>query len=234
MHGEAPPTDDTKVAAGVEASPRAAFKKALTQDELAVLSIELHEMMRLDQLYRTPVSWGTLDRAELERLEALDDDATLAEWGRRNREGISLPKALEKELMAKQEKLDAANLKQLAEIMETIGYPDPTLLGIDAPDPLPVLIHAQLEGYDAVASELLEEARAGRLRAKAYAALSDRKRQHRGMTQLYGTCKAMDRATGKILPPGIESIEATNAARAELGMPELKEYRIVPGAGERR
>ena len=204
----------------------------LSAEALAHLEFELTEIMRLDQIHRTPVSWGTTDPEELERLEALEDDAHLAEWARRNREGICLPEAQEKELMRRQGVLDAANLVRLVTLMETYGYPNPERFGIEAPDPLPILIHATPEGYDAVAAQLLEEARAGHFRARSYAALFDRKRQHRGEMQLYGTCCMMDRATGKVLPPEIVSLEATNRARAEIGLDPLTDYTIQKVAAD--
>ncbi|MEM9379571.1 MAG: DUF6624 domain-containing protein [Planctomycetota bacterium] len=215
--------------APAKVSPAAApQREPWSEEALDALIVELKEMMRLDQLHRTAVSWGTTDPEELARLEALDDEAHLAEWARRHREGIRLPKAEADELMRKQGILDAKNLTRLSAIIRKHGYPSPEKLEIDAPDPLPVLIHASLEGYDAIADDLLVEALAGRLHAKKYASLSDRKRQHRGQLQLYGTCRAMDVTSGKVLAPEIESIEATNDARAALGLPPLTEYRIAP------
>lgn len=197
------------------------------------LAAELEGMAILDQVHRTPVSWGTTDPAELARLEALDDDAHIAEWARRHKEGIRLPQALETELMARQSVLDARNVARLAGIIRSYGYPSAERLGVDAPDPVPLLIHASLEDYDAVAPLLLEEARAGRMGARPFAALTDRKRQHRGELQLYGTCRAIDAATGEHLAPLIGDIDATNAARAALGMEPLVEYRVAGEGGVR-
>ena len=191
------------------------------------LAAELKEMMRLDQLHRTPVSWGTVDREELARLEALDDEAHMEETKRRWRENIRLPKELEKELMAKQAKLDSANVARLAELIEQYGYPAPQRLGMDAPDPIPVLIHASLGDYAKLKAVLKVEVMAGRMPAKPYAALTDRKLQHAGKVQIYGTSSAFDPKTNTVLPPEIVSIEATNRARGEIGLPPLAEYRLA-------
>ncbi|MCR9247360.1 MAG: hypothetical protein NXI31_20200 [bacterium] len=219
-------------AVSAAAANRAADAPAVRQPSLierAELAAGLREMMRLDQLHRTPVSWGTTDPKELARLEALDDAAHLAEAKRRWREGIELPKAQRGALMAKQGVLDRENFDHLMRWVRAFGYPDPDRLELDAPSPLPVLIHARLEQFDAVRSVLEVEAKAGRMPAKEFAALSDRKAQHAGRRQLYGTCHRFDPKSGKVLPPEIEDLAKTNAARTALGLPPLEKYLIVPG-----
>lgn len=201
----------------------------------------LREMMRLDQLHRTAVSWGTTDPEELARLAALDDEAHLAEAKRRWAAGIRLPKEQEAELMRKQGLLDKANFDRLIGWTRRFGYPDPHRLGLDAPSPVPVFIHARLEWIGPVMDLLEAEAVAGRMPGKEFAALYDRKQQHAGRLQLYGTCRAFDRKTGQVLPPEIEDIDATNRARSALGLPPLAEYRLakvarpggVPGSVDR-
>jgi hypothetical protein len=207
------------------AAPRAT--RTPTPQELKTLRTELIEMNRLDQLHRKAVSWGTTDPKELARLDALDDEANMAETKRRWREGVKLPKAVADELMAKQRKLDKANLDQLIEWTSTFGYPDPERLGIDAPTPVGVLLHAQTEWFEPLAELLHAEAKAGRMNAKEFAAVSDRKAQHAGRMQLYGMCQRFDATSNSILPPEIEDIDKTNAARAELGLPPLERYLIV-------
>ncbi len=202
--------------------------KTPTKQQLEELRTGLVEMNRTDQLHRTKVSWGTTDPKELARLKALDDDAHLEEAKRRWREGIKLPKEVEQDLMAKQRVLDEANFQRLEGWVKAYGYPDPERLGLDAPSPIAVLIHADNEWFDSVASLLREEARRGRMPAKEYAAVSDRKAQHAGRRQLYGMCRRFDPKTNKVLPPEIEDIEKTNKARKEIGLPPLEEYRIVP------
>ncbi|MFK7739958.1 MAG: hypothetical protein AB8H80_06505 [Planctomycetota bacterium] len=202
-----------------------------TAAEREQLRVELVEMARLDQLHRTPVSWGTTDPKELARLEALDDDAQLEETKRRWRERVRLPKSQEDELMAKQRLLDKANFDKLIGWIRSYGYPDPKRLGIDAPPPVVVLIHADLEWFAPVRDVLLAEAKAGRLNPKKFAAVSDRKAQHAGGRQLYGMCRRFDSKRNVVLPPEIEDIDATNRARAALGLEPLTEYLIVPAKG---
>ncbi|MEM8712402.1 MAG: hypothetical protein AAGG01_15730 [Planctomycetota bacterium] len=201
--------------------------------ELKALADEIGEMARLDQLHRSAVQWGTTDPAELARLDALDDDATMAEWIRRNREGIELPKEVRDELMVKQNVLDKANVIRLGEIIRAHGYPDPKRLGVDFPSVAPILIHAQLEDYWLIQPQLLVEVKAGRMNPKAYAATYDRKLQHAGKIQLYGTGLAIDVKTGKKLPPLIEDIEVTNRARKEIGLEPLGNHRTPPHSGDK-
>lgn len=202
--------------------------------ELKALADELKEMGRLDQLHRSAVQWGTTDPEELARLDALDDDATMKEWVRRTREGIELPKEVRDELMAKQNKLDKANVERLAELIRSYGYPDADRFSVEFPDVAPILIHAQLEDYVPLQPLLLQEAKAGRMNAKTYAAVYDRKQQHAGNVQLYGTGFAIDIETGKELAPLIENIEATNRARKEIGLEPLESYRIAGQNGDQQ
>lgn len=200
-----------------------------TNKQLEELRVGLIEMNRTDQLHRTKVSWGTTDPKELARLQALDDEAHMEEAKRRWRKGIKLPKEVERELMAKQHVLDKANFERLVGWVKAYGYPDPERLGIEAPTPIAVLIHADNEWFESVAKLLREEARRGRMPAKEFAALSDRKAQHAGRRQLYGMCRRFDPKTNKILPPEIEDIAKTNQARKQIGLQPLKDYLIVPG-----
>jgi len=209
-----------------EAQP--ASPKPPTKKQLVALQAALVEMDRTDQLHRTAVSWGTTDPKELARLEALDDAAHLEEAKRRWREGVRLPKEVERQLMARQRVLDQANFEQLIRWVKAYGYPDPERLGIEAPSPVAVLIHADNEWFAPVKQLLREEARQGRMNAKEFAAVSDRKAQHAGQRQLYGTCRRFDPKTNQVLPPEIEDIEQSNRARKEIGLPPLEEYRIVP------
>ena len=90
-----------------------------------------------------------------------------------------------------------------------------------------MLIHAQLDDFSRERALFEAEVLAGRMRAKSYAMMVDRALQHDGRAQLYGTCVPFDPAKGGVQPPPIESIEVTNAARAEIGLPALESYTII-------
>ena len=187
----------------------------------------LEEINESDQLYRTAISWWTTDPDELARLEALDDEASMAEWGRRNAEGIRLDPDIEKELWTKQIAIDRANTKRLMELIDRYGWPTIQSAGEGFPSPVPVLIHMQMDDAEWVLPRLREEVLAGRMEPGPYAMIYDRKQQHDGKPQLYGMTQAFDSETRTILPPAIVDLDATNAARAEIGMEPLTEFRIT-------
>lgn len=187
----------------------------------------LEAIMESDQLYRDAISWGTTDPSELARLKALDDEAHMAEYVRRNAEGISLDSDLEKELWEKQIAIDRANTHKLMQLVEQYGWPTDESAGDGFPSPVPVLIHMQMDDAEWVLPKLRDEVLAGRMRPDPYAMIYDRKQQHDGEPQLYGKTQAFDSKTMTILAPAIVDIDATNRARAEIGMEPLVEYRIT-------
>lgn len=187
----------------------------------------LEAIDRADQLHRDAISWGTADPDELARLNALDDEANMAEWGRRNAEGIKLDPELEKELWVKQIKIDRANTQELMRLIEQYGWPTDETAGEGFPSPVPVLIHMQPEDAAWVLPKLRIEVLAGRMDAEPYAMIYDRKQQHDGVPQLYGKTQFFDSKTRTILAPAIVDIDATNRARAEIGLGPLEEYRIT-------
>lgn len=180
-----------------------------------------------DQKHRTAISWGTTDPDELARLEALDDEAHMAEWARRNAEGVKLDPDVQARLWERQIELDRHNTRILANLVERFGWPSEDLLGPGTPDMTPVLIHMQPEDVGWVLPLLKREALAQRMDPKQYAMIFDRKRQHDGRPPLYGTVQMFDRATNSVLPPDVVDIDETNAARAEIGLGPLDEYRLV-------
>lgn len=188
------------------------------------------EIIRSDQQYRTAISWGTTDEAELARLEALPDDEQMEEHVRRSREGIKLESELEKKLWAKQIAIDRANTRSLMSWVKACGWPSEELLGEGTPSMVPVLIHMQMEDAEWVLPVLRDEVLAGRMPPRPYAMIFDRKQHHEGKPQIYGMTQAYDSKTRTVLPPAIVDLEATNAARAEIGMDPIEEYRITDEA----
>lgn len=177
-----------------------------------------------DQKHRTAISWGTTDPEELAELEALDDDAHMAEWARRNAEGIKLDPDEEARLWELQNALDYQNTRILTNLVERFGWPSEELLGEGTPDMTGVLIHMRPGDAEWVLPVLKREAISKRMDPKKYAMIFDRKRQHDGKPQLYGTVKMYDRATNSALPPKVIDIDKTNAARADIGLGPLVDY----------
>ena len=187
----------------------------------------LDAIMESDQLYRDPISWGTTDPDELARLNALDDEAHMAEYARRNAEGISLDPEIEEEYWKKQNAIDEVNTKKLMKLIDQHGWPTEETAGEGFPSPVPILIHVKMEDMNWVLPKLREEVLAGRMDPGPYAMIYDRKQQHNGEPQIYGKMQAFDSKTMTVLPPAIVDIDATNRARAEIGMEPLLEYRIT-------
>ncbi|MFK7760055.1 MAG: DUF6624 domain-containing protein [Phycisphaerales bacterium] len=187
----------------------------------------LDAIMEADQRYRTAISWGTTDPDELARLQALDDDASMAEYVRRNKEGIELDPDVEQALWDKQIPLDRANTKELMRLIDAHGWPTEESAGEGFESPVPVLIHMTMEDMEWVLPKLRVEVLAGRMDPGPYAMIYDRKQQHDGVPQLYGKSLAFDSKTRSILPAAIVDIDETNRARAEIGMEPLLEYRIT-------
>lgn len=201
-----------------------------TDEDRARYRATIEQIAIDDQKHRTAISWGTTDPDELARLEALDDEAHMAEWARRNAEGIALHPEDEARLWALQNELDYNNTRILMNLVERFGWPSEDLLGEDTPDMTPVLIHMRPEDVGWVLPVLKREALAGRMDPKKYAMIFDRKRQHDGEPPLYGTVQTFDRATNSILPPEVVDIDETNEARAEIGLGPLEEFRIADAA----
>ena len=203
-----------------------AVDKTVDCDPVAYRAV-LDEIIESDQRYRTQISWGTTDAEEIARLDSLPNDEQMAEHVRRNQEGIKLDKELEDALWVKQIEIDRANTKRLMRWIEECGWPSEERLGEGTPSMVPVLIHMQMEEAAWVLPILREEVLNGRMPPRPYASIYDRKQQHEGNPQLYGMMQAFDSKTRTILAPAIHDLDATNKARAEIGMDPIEEYRIT-------
>lgn len=216
-----------EASAGTERVELVGVLQAVDQNEFRAA---LERILESDQRYRSAISWGTTDPEELARLKSLDDEAHMAEYVRRNSEGIRLDPELEKELWKKQIKIDRANTIELMELIAQYGWPTEETAGEDFPSPTPVLIHMQMEDVEKVLPILKTEVLEGRMDPNPYAMIYDRKQQHEGKPQLYGKTQAYDASTKTVLPPAVVDIDATNKARAEIGLEPLEEYRITDKA----
>lgn len=189
--------------------------------------VALDEIMEADQRQRSALAWGTTDVEEIARLDALPLEESMAEQARRKRAGILLDEETEKRLWAEQRALDQENTRRLMDWVERAGWPTEEMEARGFADPTAVLIHMSMEDAEWVLPVLRGEVLAGRMKPRTYAMIFDRKRQHDGLPQLYGTAMAFDVATRTVLPPAIVDVEETNAARAEIGMGAIEEYRVT-------
>ena len=120
---------------------------------------------------------------------------------------------------------DASIFARLMEITALHGWPSDDRTGADV-SPVVFLLHAPHRIAE-VRERLLAEVHAGRLPARHFAMAVDKSRIVRGERQLYGSGDEFDAETQTIAPPRIDSIEATNSARREIGLEPLAEYRLA-------
>jgi len=188
---------------------------------------KLEQINGLDQLLRSAISWATVDMDELARLDALDNEAYMLEYTRRSKENIKLDPKLDQYLRAQQNTIDRALSALLIDLIQAHGWPTVETAGQGFPSPVPMLIHMPMEEMNRILPILREEVLAGRMPPSPYAMIYDRKQQHDAKPQLYGKSIAFDFETQSTLPPAIVDIDATNRARAEIGMEPLTDYRIT-------
>ena len=202
-------------------------KSELSETDQRIIRQRLEAMFDKDQQFRNHLSFGTIDDekiAEYEKLEVAEQFKAMRE----NKDKLS--KEVRETLWEFQRKNDRENLTELASIIEEFGYPGPHRIGAERDRVFALLLHPpvsrdEVEGHTKEWCKLLlPEVKAGRMEAKSYATYVDNMRAKiLHLPQLYGTNKQFDRGTGKVRPGLIEDLEATNRARRDIGMPELKE-----------
>ncbi|OZC04487.1 DUF6624 domain-containing protein [Rubricoccus marinus] len=212
------------------AAAQSAAPDALPDSVRQRLQIELTHLKAEDQRVRYMYEYGTFSPCVADSFRLALKDLPIEE-------NIARSQALQAEADARtspEEKAallqimnstDAAILARLREIIAAHGWPSDERTGADA-SPVVFLLHSP-HAMDEMRDELLAEVAAGRLPAREFAMAVDKSRKVRGERQLYGTGNEFDAETRTILPPRIDSIEATNAARREIGLEPLAEYRIA-------
>ena len=190
--------------------------------------------MLKDQQFRGYLSHGTTDDEKIAQFDKLSETEQMKAVFAKDKD--KLPEETRKLLFQFQRKNDKENLAEFISIVKEFGYPSAKRIGAKKSRVQILLLHPPVE-FDEIESHtekmcklLLPEVKAGRMEPKTYAAFVDNQRgKILRLPQLYGTNKQFNRAAGKILPPIIEDLEASNRARREIGMPELKEgeYRLL-------
>ena len=194
----------------------------------AALQVELREMALADQRVRYMLLAGTFSPCAADSLRLALQDLSVEERLARDAalraeaEGRTTP-ADRAVLRRIAQDTDRATLARLREIVAEHGWPSDERTGADA-HPVVFLLHAP-DAFDEMAPELLAEVHAGRLPAREFAMAADKARVVRGELQLYGTGDEFDPETRSVLPPRVADIDATNAARAAIGLPPLERYR---------
>ena len=205
----------------------------LSDVDKKLLNQRIAWLLEKDQQFRSYLSYQTTDEAEIARIKKLGMKEQLQEMANSERK---LSDEVRKLLTQLQLKNDREVLAEFIEIVKKYGYPSPERLGVKTDKLFVVLLHPpvkreKVENHLAEMKQLLKpEVVAGRMDARRYATFVDNMRgKILRRPQLYGTNQMFDPKTRKILPPIIESLDRANAARREIGLPQLKEgeYRLA-------
>ncbi|MEM9888931.1 MAG: hypothetical protein AAF849_23765 [Bacteroidota bacterium] len=210
-------------------------KQPIGDSEKQLIQNIFEEIARTDQLYRKKLSVGTLDENILARIDSVyEADGIEAAMAYEASLNLSLPESIKDSLWGLQAAIDLQNHLTLRGLWDVYGYIPKTVVEEKQYVQHLLLLHPpkdwDVRTYQKEYAELLLiEVRAGRMEAKHYASFYDNmSAKILREPQLYGTNQQFDRASNRILPPIIEDLAKANAARAEIGLPELKEgeYRL--------
>ena len=129
-------------------------------------------------------------------------------------------------LLAELEKVDAANLARITEILERLGWPRKADVGQRAAAaPWLIIQHADLDTQERYIDLMKSAAAAGELEQSLIALTIDRIRVGQGRPQLYGTqFRELD---GELVPEPIEDPGRLDERRAEVGLGPFAEYQAL-------
>lgn len=212
------------------------LKKTITESEITFLQMSFDQIAKSDQEYRSPISNNTLDSELNHKIDSVFNTAGIeAGIAYKKSLNLKLPKSVKDSLWDLQHEIDYKNHLILRGVFATYGWIPESIVKENNFVQILLLMHPPKdwnpETYrDTYFAFLKKEVAAGRMPAETCAKFYDNitgkilKRP-----QLYGTNMQFDIKTNKVLPPGIISLDQTNQARINLGLPELKdgEYRIV-------
>ena len=136
-------------------------------------------------------------------------------------------------LWEEQERVDAANLERLREMVAEHGWPGISMVGYDgAGTAFLILQHANHEAQVELLPVIEAAAEAGEADRQHVAMLQDRILVAQNKPQLYGTQLYHEETTGNLELYPIEDEANVDARRREIGMPPLAEYvNVVRGVG---
>ena len=205
-------------------------KKDINEAEKALIQQIFNEIDISDQLYRGPLAKGTLDKKIIQQIDSVfDNEGIHAGIKYRRSLNLSIPKVVKDSLWNLQAAIDLRNHLMMRGIWETYGFIPKDLIEENQDVQVVVLFHpprdwdmrTYLREYSAL---LVKEVKAGRMPARTYALFYDNiKGKILKEPQLYGTNQRYSTKKQKVLPPLIDNIEKTNAARLEIGLMPLKE-----------
>ena len=218
------------------ASAQTAPHDVLSDSVRSALQIELRHMAETDQRVRSMYEFGTFSPCAADSirqsLDGLPMDEQFAREQTLRAEAEARTNSVERDILRRMmNDADYAIQERLREIIAEHGWPSDERTGADV-SPVVFLLHAP-DRMDEMRDELMAEVRAGRLPAREFAMAIDKSRVVYGELQLYGTGNEFDSATQSVQPPRVADIDATNAARAAIGLDPLDAYREVASPGGR-
>ncbi|MEM1220022.1 MAG: hypothetical protein AAGH79_13970 [Bacteroidota bacterium] len=204
-------------------------ERVLSDDEQVWLYDMLSQIAERDQQCRSYLQWETLDEGILANIDSIfDNQGVEAGIIYHQSLALKLSEAVEDSLWQVQHQLDLENHLLLRGIWQQYGYlPESVTKDLDYVQILTLLhppkdwsVEVYLEEYKAL---FLPEVKAQRMPPMRYANFVDNIRgKILGWPQLYGTNQIFDKKTGTVKDPVLEDLAASNAARAEIGLPPLE------------
>ncbi len=213
-----------------------AKKKEITPSEKEMIQGIFEEISISDQLYRNIISKGTFDETILAKIDSVyNSEGMKAGLIYEQNLNLSFPKVIEDSLWNLQHQIDLKNHLTLRGIFNTYGFISEDIIKEFNYAQFLLLLHPPkdwdvrkyLKEYSTF---LLIEVEEKRMPAISYAMFCDNmKGKILREPQIYGTNQQFDPKTKTVLPPMIENLEKSNAARKKIGLPELKEgeYRLA-------
>jgi len=205
-------------------------KKAISDSEKAMIQLAFNEISISDQLYRNPLSKKTIDKTIIHEIDSVfEQEGVVAGMKYQQSLKLSLPKAIKDSLNNLQAAIDLRNHLTIRGLWETYGFISKEIIKENQHVQILLLMHPPKDWdiptyHREYSTFLLKEVKAGRMPAKIYAIFYDNiKGKILKEPQLYGTNERYSVQKQKVLPPLIENLEKTNAARLEIGLPILGE-----------
>lgn len=172
-------------------------------------------MMEADQQYRWMLMYGETNQQKLAELRALDGPAAMQRIKDVQAGKVGIAAAQKDSLWALQNAIDSANFEEIKGIINKYGYPYKFIA-----DELvsTIIMHSSPRITDDFFKLLHKAAADGKMPGKEYALIYDRTMLERKQPELYYVIEHYDAKTRTAAPHKPIDEQATNRARAEIGL----------------
>ncbi len=179
----------------------------------------LEQAVKYDQHYRWMCQLGTLDQREIDSLRKLDEKEKFKRMALVGANKVGISKYQKDSLGRLQSILDSVNFVKVSGILYKYGYPHSER---DRSWASLIVLHNEDLVDTAFLAMVKQEVLGKRLDAIEYAGLYDRWRSSRHLPKLYYGNDIYDSRTNTFSTEKPTDLEATNKARAEIGLELLK------------